>query len=78
MDYVFALDIEAVEPEEELPCFIGSLDLERYQLSLFDAIRTCLAHGHGLSAAPETCTHPEPGSVGLGEPVVPAAGRCGA
>jgi hypothetical protein len=76
MDCAFASDIES-EELEELPCFIGSLDLERFQLSLFDAIRTCLAHGHGLSAEAETHAHPEPGSVALGEPGVPATGGCG-
>ena len=77
MDYAFALHIDEIGLEEELPCFVGSLDLERFQLSLFETFRTCLALGHGVSSEPETYQHPHTGSAGLGEADVPAAGRCG-
>ena len=77
MDIARALHIEAVDLEEELPCFVGSLDLEGFQVSLLELLRTCLAHGRGFSAEAETSAHPQTGAEGLGEPGVPAAGRCG-
>ena len=77
MDIAKALHIEAMDLEEELPCYVGSLDLERLQVSLFELLRTCLAHGPGSSAEAETSAHPQTGAEGLGEPGVPVAGRCG-
>lgn len=77
MDIASALHSEAMDIEEELPCFVGSLDLERLQVSLLELLRTCLAHGPGFSAEAETYAHPQNGAEGLGEPGVPDAGRCG-